>query len=487
MAKSNPTARIVILLLLMWALLMINLGRPWLGHHDANGVWISSAVRNYHLYGPREVGFLVTTNRAPVDNPDELDYYIHHPPLIVWSVALAGIPFGQSEAAARWLAASATLISLAAFYVAARRLAGNRYALLCVALYGLTPMIAYFGRMPNHEPLALAFIMLFLAIFINWLRRPTTGRWLALAILAVLAMWTAWASAFLLAALGLIGLIYGRPAQRLAVVGLGVMTLLGGLSVIGFYEWQRPGAIDRLADAFIWRTSNVQLRPGDESFTALEFIVVQLAHLVPLAGPLLLTAGGLGLLMSGWRPVARAVTGALMLGGLAYIVVFSNASYIHDYYKIYLLPGLALAAAMTIMRGFSARRGRRFMRPIIVGLAISSLLIGVVFFWGLHRSAQRDYLIELSEALNQQTTETIAIAGNLPAERGLLIDFYAWRAIRWQVAPEEVTRLASETAGGITYIYCATDAEDHPDGLADYPYESFGNCRIIAVRYDDES
>lgn len=149
---------IVILLLVMWALLTINIGDPWLEHHYGNTTWISAAARNYRLYGAAKLGYMVVINRGPA-SPSEFDYYPDHPPMIVWSIALAGIPFGQYEAVARWLSASFTLVSIAALYTASRRLFDGKRALLVASLYGLTPMVAYYGRMPSHEVIMLCFTL----------------------------------------------------------------------------------------------------------------------------------------------------------------------------------------------------------------------------------------------------------------------------------------------------------------------------------------
>ena len=68
----------VAILLAAWALLTVRIGAPWLGHQDMNGVWVSSAIRNYEHYGFFQLGGIAVFNNAPAP-PDRLMYYTHRP------------------------------------------------------------------------------------------------------------------------------------------------------------------------------------------------------------------------------------------------------------------------------------------------------------------------------------------------------------------------------------------------------------------------
>lgn len=163
---------LIFILLVAWGFLTLNIANQWVGHQDANGAWISLAVRNYHWHGFFALNGMIDQNPeiVGVSSP-----YLHHPPLAVWLFALPTIFAGYDEAVIRFGAASCTLIGGAALFVLARRLAGQRFALWSTAFYLLTPMTAYFGRMPDHEAPALMFVILFAALLVNWLRRQRAG------------------------------------------------------------------------------------------------------------------------------------------------------------------------------------------------------------------------------------------------------------------------------------------------------------------------
>lgn len=357
--QKTPVSLLVLLLLTMWGILTIRIDAPWFGHHDENGRWISTAVRNYQLYGAENLRYLVTTTPYP-STVDELYYYVHHPPLIVWSVSIASDIFGRYgdeglyiagtpyELPARLVVIFATMISLSAFYVIVRRLFDGYLAWVALFIYSISPMTMYFGRMVNHEPLALAFLYLYIAILINWLRQYTHQRTIALICLAILAMWTAWAPAFFLITTAIVVLLYGRPQHRWAILIIGGVVLLGTSGIIFYYATAFGDTLDKLLEAFIFRTSNQSMSRNSQLFTLIEFLVRQLSHMLSTMSFGIITLGILGV----WRLIRkevslkRAITLALLIAGLLYMIVFRNAFFIHDYYKIYLMCGMAITSAI---------------------------------------------------------------------------------------------------------------------------------------------
>jgi 4-amino-4-deoxy-L-arabinose transferase-like glycosyltransferase len=118
-----PLLRLIALLIEAWGLLTIRLGAAWFGHHDWNGVWVSSAVRNYRLYGAWNLHLMQVLNPGPA-TPETYNIYNHRPPLAMWAMALAAVALGLSEASLRFVTASAMLICTAALYTLSRRLHG---------------------------------------------------------------------------------------------------------------------------------------------------------------------------------------------------------------------------------------------------------------------------------------------------------------------------------------------------------------------------
>ncbi|MFW5771852.1 MAG: ArnT family glycosyltransferase [Phototrophicaceae bacterium] len=496
--RSGSTARnrlwaLVAFLLLMWALLMVRLDSPWFSHHDENGAWITSGARNFETYGWSTLNYIPVLKNSPLDleRPGEdFTYYVHHPPLIVYAVTWARGLFGQTEMSTRLVPAFSTLVSLAALFVIGRRLYGERRALWLLPLYGLTPMIAYFGRMPNHEPLALPFILIFVAVFINWLRAPTWPRWALMALMGGLALWTAWAAAFFFLAFGLAGLWLGNWTQRRQMVLLGVVVGGLALSVMAFYQWQWDGALDKLRDAFFFRTSSQQMSRNSETFNAAEFVFRQMVHVLPLMTFAVVVLGTWGLVLAVRREtrLQKAVILALVGGGLLYMLVFRNAFYIHDYYKIYFMPGFTIAASVAIAAGWRSRRWRRWTRPAITALVVVSAIISVVFFVLLHRSGWviQENRLGLAQTIQDNSQPRGLIMINLPRESSA-VAHYAQRSIRWQITPQDALELAAQNtdAPSTLYVYCVDADSDPADDslfvspLAEMPYTGYENCRFI--------
>lgn len=487
MATTHRYRAIVSLLLLTFFLLTIRLDSPWTGHHDENGSWISSGVRNYALYGAAELGYMQVINRGPA-TPDTYDYYVHHPPLIVWTGQALTEVAGRHddgrphEAVIRLVSIYATMISVVALYVLARRLYGVRSALWITALYALTPMMLYFGRMPNHEPLALGFILPFAAVFVNWMRGATWARWGLMAVLAGFAMWTAWASAFLFAGLGLATLIVGGNRQRVQMVLLGVVTLAMTAAVPLFYEMQHPGAIDDLRNVFTFRSGGAASRDS-AAFTLGDFLATQLSHVLPLMSLLVIVPGSVGLWIVTRRRkgLERALILGLVGGALLYLLVFRNAHYIHDYYKIYWMPGMVLAAAVAIAAGLKTRpRGYgRYIRPTLAALFIMSTLISVAFFPLLHYSGVGAITLDLAAVVQANADETDTVATNLPFEN-TSAEYYAFREIDWNTDVAQFFALA-ESDDRVVYVYCPEEAGDAiPDAIADLEFvPALEDCRLI--------
>ena len=474
----------VIVLLLLWALLTIRLNSPWVGHLDGNGTWISSVARNFELYGADELGYLQLYNPGPA-TPETYNFYINHPPLITWSVTLAGQLFGQEadgapmELSARLVSAYSTMISLAAFFVIGRRIFGLRVAHWALIFYAVTPMIAYYGRMPNHEPPALMLLFLFAAVMVNWLRQPTFARWLAMLACAILAMWLAWASAFMLAGLGLLVLWVGSGRHRWHFIALGVLTLLATVAIPLFYEIQQPGSIERLLDSFTYRTSNQSSSAGTDSFTLMEFISRLFLQSLPLmtAATIILGFAGSWLVYRRAGRLQIGIIGAFIVGTVGYMLVFRNAFHVHDYYKIFFLPGLALAAGFTFVTVATTPRLKRRWMPVVVGLVTVSWIGGVVFFGLMHYAAsQRDYVYEITQAIKANSDVDDEVVSNWLIRDGMG-NYYAYRNITWEVPPEDV-----QGRSGVVYVECLDDEHTAFSNLSDdVSYTAIHDCRIFRL------
>ncbi len=449
---------LVLLLLLAWGVLLLYINRPFAGHHDANGIWLGAAARNLRVYPLAEVTLVPLLSRGPIP-PDVPNYYVHHPPLVVWLSALSETIWGERELALRLVSIFSTLISIAGFAVFCCRLLGPRYSVVCAALYTLTPMILYFGRMPNHEPLSLAFLMIALANYVRWLKEPSAWRWGWIAISSFLAIASAWAAFFFIVAIAVFGLIV-MPRRRVGLIGLVAVAGLALVSVVGLYALQYPPTFERLMSAFIWRSSTVS--EISVTFTWLEFAGQTLIHLIATTTLALLILALVGIAPL-WRAAdgsQRSVLLALLLAGLGYNILFRSASYVHDYYKIYLMPFLAISAGYGLIFAVQQARWKRLARPAVTGLILASSAVAIVFMSRWYSTDPQPFERRLAAKIASETQPADLVVTNLsPANP--LVEYYAFREIVWDTNPADAA--AQQTGGTIRYLDCAWGEPDMTD------------------------
>ncbi len=452
--KTSSPLRLIFLLVFIWALLIIRLGSPWYGVQEAARVWVHAGVQSYDRYGLDVTNGMVIRDLGPA-TPPNFDYYVHHPPTVIWLPYAFTRVAGDNELSIRWVSIAATMIAVSAFYVLVRRLYGDKVAWWATAFYGLVPMMAYYGRVPSHDILAMTVVLLFAAIMINWLRQPSRRRLLALIGLAWLAVWTAWTGVFFVAFLGFAAMAVGRMGHRVAVIGLGVTCIVAFVVLIAFYQSQWSGAVDSLIEVFGWRASNLSDDRASDPFTVWEFIFVTLLHigLFITIGVTLISMWGARILRRRSSNQAFALVLALFGGALVYQLVFRNASYVHDYYKLTFLPAMAITAALAWVY---VRPSRKWTRPVFDGLLLISIITGGAWLFWLHTTGDRPAISAIVEVIDTETTtDDIIITNMIGRDLVWPIAFYTFRNIEQNETYTAALARAETTAQRVVYIYCA--------------------------------
>jgi len=134
----------LIILILLALILTDHLAKPFIGHHDWNGVFYSQIARNYLRFG------LLETKLGQLTGPNS--FYTHYPPLFPLTLAAAFKVFGISDLVSRLVPVGLTIAGLLVLY----RISSS-WVVIAVAL---TPMLRYFGQMPSQEPLIIFLTLL---------------------------------------------------------------------------------------------------------------------------------------------------------------------------------------------------------------------------------------------------------------------------------------------------------------------------------------
>ena len=427
-------------------------------------------MRNYQWHGFFALGGLVNVSPDPIAAAMP---YLHHPPLVVWLSALPVLLTGYSEALLRFVAACCTILSTAAIYVLARRLAGQKYGFWSAVFFALTPMMAYFGRMPDHEAPALLICLLFAAVLVDWLRRPTRRGWWVLVLLTVLAVWTAWGAVIVIGVLGVMALFHTR--RRAAVIMLGIVALGALIALLGYFVYLVPDAISDLINAFVWRTSTNSLEPGAADFAWSQYGLRVVVRLLTLYAPTVMVLALIGIRFTR-RGLHRGTIVALPAAGFGYMLVFRNASYIHDYYMIFTAPGIALLAGGAV--ALLPRTPLRWLRPLVVSLVVF-LPIGLVRYVDDLYVGSDASMLTFARIIREHTEPGDVIMSDLPTI-GYAIEFYAERAVQWDTPPAQAIGQTTVDDHAVYLLYCGGDL---PDGVVLLSQVEVGaQCRLARLR-----
>lgn len=287
------------------------ISKPFIGHHDWNGVFYSNIARNYLRFG------LIGTKLGQVTNfgfDQAQNFYTHYPPLLTWIMAAWFQLVGVGDWQARLLPLLFNLGSLGLLV----RLAGP--VALVVAL---TPMWRYFSLMPSQEALIGFFSLLSVWSLVRGKKR-------LFYLSVILNGLSGWAGYFLYPWLWLL------KKQRNWLVKTGEILAVIFFLHLGHVYWL-TGSI---AGGGLFEALKLRLNLfGTEGFTWMNYLVLEKQRLAAFFTLTLLIAAGVSTLLKRDRLVL-----ALLGWGLSYPLIFSNVVFVHDYFNIFFIPWLAVSA-----------------------------------------------------------------------------------------------------------------------------------------------
>lgn len=473
-ARSMQTyGSITLLLLAVWTIMCIRLDAPWFGAQDSTRLWVEASILNMERYGVENTKLMIVRDLTPVTT-GKFAFYSHHPPLSVWIPLLLTRFVGVGEWSIRYASIVMTLISTAAMYALARMLYGRRMAVWATFFYACTPMILYMGRVPWHDGIAPALV--FSLVFVRWLKKPSYTRYLTVIVTIWWCAWTGWPAVFFVTFMGLAGMWLGTARQRQQIVLLGILTAVAVITLMLFYQLQWDQSIESILDAFLWRASNASGRRNTEAFTLVGFfgrMFIHIAIFISLA-LLILSVWGIPLLQRHGSRFSNTMLLGLFASGMAYQLVFRNASYIHEYYKAFLLPSIAIAAAASVVYVRYNPSTRWILRPVIDGLLVTVVIPTLFIVLVLHLSGNRDDLRTIIDIINSRAQSDTVIASNLVRSEdtasAMPVEFYTYRLIRWGVSPQHAVDLATES--GVFYFYCGEPTEALNELQDKYVYQT---------------
>ena len=320
------------------------------GHNGWNGAAYHNAARNTLRW---DVLFPLQYETANVPPRDEQLYT--HAPLALHLHNVASVQvFGDQEVSIRLVAAFWSVAALCMLFAVVRRLWDDAHALTAAAIYVVLPINAIYTNMANHSA---GFIFWSLLTLYLYLRspcvspRPWPSFLVLLASFTIAATWD-WPAYYVAAGIGLHwgwSLIRSREPESTVRTATQLALFCGWVVAVfvGHFVLVEAltGNLDELTGTF-----NARRALSWRRFRTHLWVVPELMFTWPVLG---LSAAWIGV----W--VARAARGqargrdlvplAFILGGLIHYWTFRWSAIVHSYWAWPMLPGVAIAVAVSLL------------------------------------------------------------------------------------------------------------------------------------------
>jgi len=346
--KTHLLPVIALALLSVW-LLSFTLNKPFIGHHDWNGVQYGNMAKNYVRYGYRATKFGQVENYGPVTNSN-FNFNTHY---LAFFPILLSVPvklFGPTEWAIRIFPLIFSVVGVIALYFLTFNLTKNRFWSVVAALFLLaTPMFRYFANMPVHEPLIAAMSVLVTLSYFNWLKGNASYGWYF--IIQTFTLLLGWPGFYLVPILHAhfmvakrnLGLKYFLPLYFSAFAIFGLFLVHNAILTGSPFG----GGLIQILKFRLNQTSAAQNQVY--GFTLSQFVLQELRWLMPFFTSVQIALSAFFAISLILVPHLRqkfSLVIALLIFGVTHALIFPNAAFIHDYMIYYLTPGIALAAAL---------------------------------------------------------------------------------------------------------------------------------------------
>jgi len=425
------------------------IGDAWShGNHNGwGGAFYSNIARNYVRYG------YLATRFAPVISTgdtafEDRRYYLTHPPLIGLAVSVAFHFFGEHEWSARLVPLAFSLGCILVIYRLGFRIASPETGLVAATLFAFLPAEIVYGAHVDPQGPPVAFFSLLLLLAYEE-QRP-----LLAAGALVLGAGFDWPIHYLAGLLVVHSFVFRSDRRRWAAGLLAASVLL----ITGLFLYARLVAPhpqqhyleSTAADAFLFWTG-IRVPPDRIPGRSIETPTVR--EWLPRMGShfdSLFTIPFLGLAAFGAAVhAARRNAGHLWIllsWGLLHVLLFPLGAYVHDYWSIYLAPGLSLAAAEGL-RWIAEAAGKR--RELFLAGATTALSAFLLAEGNRSVDSIAREPVRLGRVLHALTTHGEGVlALNAVDARDA---YYADRAIRDRV--NRVSLFEEALCDGMTYHY----------------------------------
>jgi hypothetical protein len=368
------------ILILASVILSIGIKRDYRLKHEDNNA-LHATFGRAHV----EAGFEVTKGHDAYVNRNnrKAHFYAHHPPGcgLVLGVVFAVTGSDRPEVV-RGVAIAATLTTLALLWWIVRREEGPEAALIVAFAFAVVPQAAFYGRMVNHEVLALPFIVLLVERYFALARGGGWRAGIGLAMAATAGALIAWVTFFALAACAVHAAVSMRRKEAFPAATPAVLLLLTlGASLfaidIAHIAWVKGGDLSGLSSILSSRLG------AGQTYGPLEWTHKMLGfsrRLATASGTIALIWLAIRTIRALFRKTSlkpvEEFAGVFLCAGSGYLVVFNWGAWQHHYWQFPLLPAVVIALSLAIMA--VASRAQQGPRRAAYGVLLCLIFLEVL-------------------------------------------------------------------------------------------------------------
>ncbi|MCX6821053.1 MAG: glycosyltransferase family 39 protein [Candidatus Aenigmarchaeota archaeon] len=358
---------------------------PWsMGHHGCVGGEKSRPAIYYLDLGYTTTKLGQVASKDPSMCVTSLDYNVDHPAGLPLLISLSFQAFGISEAAARATIVVSNIAMICFFYLFVKEYWNNKLAFLATLTMVITPMFFYIRSFTSTEVFSMMFICGLLYMYVKWLKTGSEKLfWTSVVFFfigAVFSDWWVYPVPFLMMAHSWLSkkpkkfrkLLIFIPIAALAMaVYIGHMWLLTGSLIGNGSHW------GSLLDRLLFRL-NLDQASQQYNITPLALTKAILESCMRYYNPLLFSLAVIYIATTLVR-IRKGVDERdllvvlLFAMAVAILYAFSNITWIHDFFVLFFLPSVSLAAASVMARALgSGKRSVVFYIILLLIVAASS-------------------------------------------------------------------------------------------------------------------
>ncbi len=371
--KNLPGLLLVSLVLVFafW-LLTIKIDKPFWGHHDWIGIQYSNVARNYNRYGFLTTKFGQVLN-VDYQKPENFGYITHYPPGLPIMISLSFRLLGESESSARLTIVFFSLLLLFLIYKIGRELHSPLMGLYASLALVITPIFAYFGKLPVHDVVVPSVSMAGFWAYLRYFKTKDSKYYLLLIAAIIFGGLINWSAYYLVVALLFLQIIYKTPnffkKKILLLIPISLITF--AIQLVHVRLLQRGLTGDVFSN--VLSRINPYLTSDLYGFTLIKYLKQEiLLAKVYYTPPVFIAAVGF-LFYLACRFIfrkqkfnfAEASILSLLVYGLLQLVVFSQLSFIHDFMIYYLSPFMVLAFSYITFK-ILARFQKSLVFPVVL-------------------------------------------------------------------------------------------------------------------------